>query len=114
MTGRIHKKAVISLLSTNITTGKPFTGNDLIRTIKEKNIFHKDNIPGTNTYKIHGLDLQLLATKMIDFAVSTTAKLGSTKLRSKYVHIIIPNSQENGLVLPSYMIDSIWDSINTV
>ena len=83
----------------------------MLKSGKEK-IFHADNVPSRNTGPIHGLVLQLLAKRVIGLSVGDTTKVGTDKLMKKHLIVRLLNSDDDGLSMPSYLMDNAFSGMN--
>ena len=83
----------------------------LLRSQDEK-IFYADNVPAQNTGPIHGLALQLLAKRIIGLSVGDSTKIGTDKLANKHLIVKLLNSDDDGLSMPSYLMDDAFSGMN--
>ena len=114
-TGKIFKKGLLHVLLTKLfSSTKAPTCNELIKHLKsgKEKIFHADNVPSRNTGPIHGLALQLLAKRIIGLSVGDSTKVGTDKLANKHLIVKLLNSDDDGLSMPSYLMDDAFSGMN--
>ena len=114
-TGKVNKKGLLHVLLTKVfSSTKAPNCPELIKQLKshKAKIFHADNVPSRNTGPIHGLALQLIAKRIIGLCVGDSTKVGSDKLGKKHLIIKLLNADDDGLSLPSYMMDDAFIGMN--
>ena len=78
-------------------------------------IFHENHIPKTTMGQYHALVLQLIAKGVIGLDVSETSKIGTNKLSTDNIGIILPNaSNGDGIILPVYMLDHVYAGMTSL
>lgn len=114
-TGKVHKKGLLHVLLTKVfSSSKAPTCAEVIKVLKsgKEKIFHADNVPSRNTGPIHGLVLQLLAKRIIGLTVSDTTKVGTDKLMKRHLIARLLNSDDDGMSMPSYLMDNAFSGMN--
>ena len=81
----------------------------------KQSIFHTDNLPKTNMGQYHALALQLVAKGVIALDVTETSKIGTNKLSTDHIGIILPNaSNGDGIILSAQMLDYVYAGMTSL
>ena len=119
-TNKFHVHKLQTFLTKNIQQqhATNLTPSKFIQTLKKNkhNIFHEDDMPGSNVGPIHGLALQLYARGIIGIEVADRTKIGTKHLHGKHLRITLPAKdfgEEVGF-MPAYTILESYHGLNTV
>ena len=113
--GKVLKKSLLHVLLTKVfLSTKAPTCTELIKHLKsgKEKIFHADNVPKQNTGPIHGLALQLLAKRIIGLSVGDSTKVGTDTLAKKHLIVKLLNTDDDGLSMPSYIVDNAFSGMD--
>ena len=117
-TKSVYKKAVVSILTTKVfAAGRTPLPSDFIKDLKADmaKIFHKDDMPKNKKMgQIHALGLQLLAKQIIALSVTDCTKIGTNDFCDKHLAVMLPNIDDDGTVMPSYLVRSSWEGLRLI
>ena len=115
--GVFFRRALMSVLATNINGRSNVTPKALIKMLKSNKhlIFHKDHVPNTTMSQYHALALQLIAKGVIGLNVTENSKIGTNKISTDNIGIMLLNGTDrDGIILPAYMLDQVYDGLTTL
>ena len=72
-------------------------------------------MPKTTMGQYHALDIQRVAKGVIALEMSDTLKIGTSKLNTDYIGIILPNASDgDGIILPAYRLDHVYAKLTSM
>ena len=115
-TKRVYKKKLISLISAKLLNSTKVTCKAFVNALKseKQTIFHEKDVSGKKMFQIHALGLQLVAKGIIALSISDTTKIGTKDLCGNHLIVVLPNVDDDGILMPAYLVDKCWEGLNTI